>query len=63
MSALELFWNLDQESRISSLEAQVKEQKEQIEMLSKWIMFLINPPETKLFGDNIEACTNTNRGS
>jgi hypothetical protein len=40
MSAYEILWNLDQESRLSALEAQVKEQKEQIEMLSKWVNYL-----------------------
>ena len=33
--------NISQEERIDSLEKELKEQKKQIEMLSKWVLFLI----------------------
>lgn len=40
MSAINLLWDISQESRISELEAQVKEQKEQIDMLCRWVEYL-----------------------
>lgn len=61
MSAFELLWNLDQESKINNLieivekqQSDIDELKNNVEMLSKWILVFISKYE-------IEA--SSNRGS
>lgn len=70
MSGLNLLWDLDQEERISNLEKELREQKEHIEKLSKWIIFLAGSVTPSLpieaQGYNLKEAHSTqesNRGS
>lgn len=60
MSGLDLLWNIEQEERISKLEKELKEQKNHIEQLSKWILFLL---EARYNVIEAHDDTDPNRGS